>query len=73
MTNRHRVIVVIPLALVGLVGFLLGLAIALIAIMVFPFGVVTFFFFVGGIGMSLLGGHLLLIEALGIPDQRGQP
>lgn len=62
MKAQHEVIVCIPLSLVGLVGFLLGLEIALIAILVFPLGGVTLCFFAGGLGISLWGGHLLHLE-----------
>jgi hypothetical protein len=72
-TAQHQVIVCIPLALVGVVGFLLGLSIALTAILVFPFGGVTLCFFAGGIAISFWGGHVLLLETPGITISGGNP
>jgi len=69
---QHQVIVCIPLSLVGLAGFLLGLAIALTAILVFPVGGVTLCFFAGGIAISLWGGHVLLLETPGITISGGE-
>jgi len=63
---KHQVIVRIPLSLVGLVAFMLGLAIALVTMLVFPTGWVTLCVFAGGLAVSICGGHILLLETPGI-------